>query len=57
MIPQPDFRIDIAINVADEVIRMGCVTVGFIVAVWGIVKMTDILFGTHKVKSQETDVK
>lgn len=45
MIPSPDFRIDISITIADEVIRMSCATIGFAIAVWGIVKMTQILFG------------
>ena len=54
--PPPDFRIDISITIADEVIRMGCLTVGFVVAVWGIVKMTDIMFGKReKVKNENSN--
>jgi hypothetical protein len=48
MIPSPDFRLDISITIAEEVIRMGCITVGFAIACWGIVKMTQILFGNRK---------
>jgi len=48
MIPSPDFRLDISITIAEDVIRMGCATIGFVIAVWGIVKMTDILFGKRK---------
>lgn len=45
MIPSPDFRLDISITIAEEVIRMGCATIGCVVAIWAVVKMTDILFG------------
>ena len=45
MIPSPDFRLDISITIADEVIRMGCATIGFALAMWALVKMTNILFG------------
>ncbi len=45
MIPSPDFRFDISIIIADEVIRMGCLTIGFLACMWAIVKMTQILFG------------
>lgn len=47
MIPSPDFRLDISITIADEVIRMGCATIGFALAMWALVKMTQILFGNR----------
>lgn len=43
MIPSPDFRLDISITIADEVIRMGCATIGFAIAVWGMVKIIGLL--------------
>ncbi len=49
MIPSPDFRLDISIIIAEEVIRMGCVTIGFAIAMWAIVKMTQILFGKQPI--------
>ena len=39
----PDFHMTLYIS--EEVLRMVCMTVGFVFACWGIVKMTDILFG------------
>lgn len=45
MIPAPDFHVTVSFEAAEEVIRMVCVTVGAVTAMWGIVKMTDILFG------------
>ena len=54
MIPQPDFRIDISISIAEEVLRMGCLTVGFALAMWAIVKMTQILFGKPKTTAKDT---
>ena len=50
MIPSPDFRLDISITIAEEVIRMGCATIGFALAMWAVVKMTSILFGKPKVE-------
>jgi hypothetical protein len=43
MIPSPDFRIDISVTIADEVIRMGCATIGFAIAIWGMVKIIGII--------------
>lgn len=57
MIPSPDFRIDISITIAEEVVRMGCLVIGAALATWGTVKMTEILFGKQKDQTQETDVK
>ena len=54
MIPSPDFRLDISITIAEEVIRMGCLTIGFALAMWAIVKMTGILFGKT---TQQTTLK
>lgn len=51
MIPSPDFRLDISITIAEDVMRMGCATVGFIVAMWAVVKMTQILFGKRNEQS------
>lgn len=52
MIPSPDFRLDISITIAEEVIRMGCATIGFAIAMWALVKMTDILFGKRKEQNE-----
>ena len=52
MILNPDFHVTVYLS--EEVIRMGCLTVGFMVAVWGIVKMTDILFGKRKCQQPES---
>jgi hypothetical protein len=41
----PDFHM--TLYVSEEVIRMICLTVGFVAACWGIVKMTNILFGKN----------
>ena len=43
MIPAPDFRIEVVIDIAEEVIRMGCGVVGFAVACWAIVKIVGIV--------------
>ena len=51
MIPSPDFRLDISIMIAEDVIRMGCATIGFAVAMWALVKMTHILFGKRNERS------
>jgi hypothetical protein len=48
MIPSPDFRLDISITIAEEVIKLGCATIGFVIAMWAVVKMTQILFGNRK---------
>ena len=53
MIPSPDFRLDISITITDEVIRMGCATIGFAIAMWALVKMTQILFGKRECQPQE----
>ena len=43
MIPSPDFRLDISITIAEEVIRMSCATIGFVVACWAIIKIVSIV--------------
>ena len=43
MIPSPDFRLDISITIAEEVIKMGCATIGFAIAVWGAAKIISII--------------
>jgi hypothetical protein len=43
MIPGSDFRL--TLYVSEEVIQIICVSVVCAVAIWGTVKMTDILFG------------
>lgn len=45
MIPSPDFRLDISITIAEEVIKIGFGAFVCAVAIWGVVRMTDILFG------------
>jgi len=52
MIPSPDFRLDISITIAEEVIRIGCATIGFAIAMWAVVKMTQILFGKSTQQSK-----
>jgi hypothetical protein len=39
----PDFHMTLYIS--DEIIRMGCLTIGFALSMWALVRMTDILFG------------
>lgn len=51
MIPSPDFRLDISITIAEEVILTVCATIGFVLAMWAVVKMTQILFGKDHGKS------
>ena len=48
MIPSPDFRLDISITIAEEVIRMGCATIGFAIAIWGMVKIINLLVENAK---------
>jgi hypothetical protein len=43
MIPSPDFRLDISITIAEDVIRMGCATIGFTIAIWGMIKIISII--------------
>jgi len=46
MIPSPDFYINIRIEFAEDVVRYFCATAGFLIATWGVVKITSILFGS-----------
>lgn len=48
MIPTPDFRIDISITIVDEVMKMGFATVGFAIAIWGMVKIVGLLVKSEK---------
>lgn len=43
MIPSPDFHVSLSIYIAEEVIRMGFITIGLIVVVWGTVKIISII--------------
>ena len=43
MIPAPDFRIEIVIDIAEEVLRMGFAVVGFALACWAVVKIVGII--------------
>jgi hypothetical protein len=54
MIPSPDFRLDISITIAEEVIRMGCATIGFAIAMWAVVKITQVLFGKRNERPDST---
>lgn len=54
MIPSPDFRFDISIIIAEDVIRMGCATVGFAIAVWGMVKIIGIIAKANEKSNTET---
>lgn len=48
----PDFHITLYIS--EEVFRWGSLTIGFVATTWGIVRMTDILFGRrHEHKDTE----
>lgn len=49
MIPAPDFRIEIMIDISEEVLRMSCATIGFAIACWAIIKIIGI------VKASEVD--
>jgi hypothetical protein len=40
--------IHIVISVSEEVVLYTCATIGFAVAVWGIVKMAQIIFRNSK---------
>jgi len=53
MIPSPDFRLDISITIAEEVIRMGCATIGFAIAIWGMTKIISIIANAQSVKAQD----
>jgi hypothetical protein len=46
----PDFHM--TLYVSEEVIRWVSLTIGFVATTWGIVKMTDILFGRRKEKTE-----
>lgn len=50
MIPSPDFRFDISIIIAEEVLRMGFATIGFAIAVWGIVKIVGLLMKNAEIQ-------
>jgi hypothetical protein len=52
MIPSPDFRLDISITIAEEVIKIGSAAVVCSIAIWGVVKMTQILFGKSTQQSK-----
>ena len=53
MIPSPDFRLDISIIIAEDVIRMGCATIGFAIAIWGMIKIISIIAkASEKTKEQ-----
>lgn len=52
MIPGPDFHL--TLYVSEEVIKIVCLTVASCVAMWGVVKMTDILFGK---RDKQLDIK
>lgn len=54
MIPSPDFRLDISITIAEEVIRMSCATIGFAIAVWGMAKIIGLLVKANEQKNTET---
>ena len=48
MIPSPDFRLDISITIAEEVIKMGCATIGFAILVWGATKIILIIANANE---------
>jgi hypothetical protein len=53
MIPSPDFRLDISITIAEEVIKMGCATIGFAIAVWGAAKIISIIAKANEKSNSE----
>lgn len=52
MIPSPDFRLDISITIAEEVIKIGFGAFVCITAIWALVKVTSILFGKRKEQNE-----
>jgi hypothetical protein len=42
----PDFHM--TLYVSEDVIKIVCASIACCVAIWGVVKMTDILFGKQK---------
>lgn len=56
MIPAPDFRVEIVIDITEEVVRMGFATIGFAIAVWGMIKIISIIAKANQ-KEQPDGVK
>lgn len=55
MIPSPDFYFKLSLEISEEVLRMGCATIGFAVAVWGIVKIISLLVENAKNQQAKTE--
>ena len=55
MIPAPDFRIEIVIDIAEEVLRMGFAVIGFAIACWAVVKIVGII-GKANERTNSTDI-
>lgn len=47
MIPAPDFRLDISINISEDVMRMGFSTIGFIFAMWAAVRIVSYIANSN----------
>lgn len=43
MIPSADFYIKLSIEISEEVIRLGFATIGFAIAIWGMVKIIEFI--------------
>jgi hypothetical protein len=52
MIPSPDFRLDISITIAEEVIKIGFSAFVCVTAIWAVVKTTSMLFGKRKEQNE-----
>lgn len=43
MMAPMDFYVNFTFHMSDEVIRIGCATIGFAIAIWGVVKLVTVL--------------
>ena len=55
MLTSPDFYLKFSLEISEEVLRMGCATIGFAVAVWGIVKIISLLVDNAKNQQTKTE--
>lgn len=55
MIPSPDFYFKLSLEISEEVLRMSCATVGFAIAVWGMVKIIGLLVKNAENKKLEAE--
>lgn len=50
MLAAPDFRIEIAIDISQEVFRMGVATIGFAIACWAMIKIIGVIAKSNERK-------